>query len=196
MQKIILFILFIGLSFCACKKKAEPETITFDYAYPEISFLVGDSCDYGSTTAGWNYITLEKMDNRGFLELLTEKNIYSKDVSDARLTSCVLNIASTDSTFDLFDTISVKIGGTFSYQGQIYVSGTTEVLIAEITPIAKNGLKQIDVTSLNMKGSEQMRVDPNLAFKIKCYSAKPYLYYTPPMLIKANLTFKVTGTTH
>lgn len=197
-KKNIFFLLLAGFIVslsCSCKKKKKPETITFDYTYPDITYSVKDSASFGSTSAGWTYIFVEKVSNADFLKVLSDKNISSKDVSAVKMTSCTLTMTSTpDSSFNMFDSIFVKVGGTFVIGSDIYVSAAGDELVGQFYPVPKTGLKSItmQLTDVNLTG--QIAVDQQFAFRSKYYSFDHILL--PPISMKAVCSFSITGTTH
>lgn len=195
--KYLFFILLCTTAILiSCKKKSKPEDITFEYTYPDIQFTIGDSASYGSTIEGWTYLALQKMSNTGFFQLLRDKSVYSEDVTSVILKSCTLKITSGDSSFNTFDSLHVKIGGTFSFQGNVYVSAASDMQIASLSPVPKTSAFTLELTPSAENCNEQIRVDPDIAFRAKLYSKGINNYYLPNRNITASLTFSVAATTH
>ena len=179
----------------SCKKKTKVETLTFDYTYPEITCSFSDTANYGSTSAGWTYIQVERIDNSAFLKMLSDKRILSSDVHSAKLKSLTLTMPSpADSSFNMFDSAFVKIGGTFFYNNTPYLSASDDMLVGQFFPIQKNGARSLAMTLTDSSLIHQLCVDANVAFRMKLVSY-PYIAL-PATTVKASFTLAVEGDTH
>ncbi len=194
MRILAALLLFTVFTHYSCKKKKTEEVLIFNYTFPAVAFQAGDSASYGSSVDGWNYLDFEVMDNKDLLSILSEKKIASVDVSSAILSSCVLTITSGDSTFNMFDSLAVKVGGTFNNQGAVFVSAYADELVAEIGNYTKSASRTIGLNPLNANCSGMLAVDDKVAFRIKLYSAQPELIYFPTTNMNAVLRFTITGT--
>ena len=193
--RIVLGLSILVSFFSSCKKKGKVETLTFDYTYPDISCTVSDTANYGSTFEGWTYIEVEKIDNSGFLKLLSDKHILSSDVHSAKLKSLTLSmITPSDSSFNMFDSVFVKLGGTFFYNNTPYLSASDDMLAGQFYPIQKTGARSLTMTLTDSSLIHQLCVDAAVAYRMKVVSY-PYIAI-PSTTIKASITLSVEGSTH
>lgn len=201
MKKLLLLaicgILGFGYMSVSCKKKKKSKEVTFSYDYPEIQFSVGDSADYGNSIDGWNFVRIEKIENQPFINQQKANSVYSTDITSILLQKCEIQITGGDSTFDLFDSIQVKLGGTFTYGTEIHVSPYGEQLVAQTAPVPKTGslLLALGLTGIQVK--DPLKMDEVVAFRIKLFSSRANMYYLPSTLtMKARISVTVTGMDH
>ena len=103
-------------------------------------------------------------------------------------------ISPADSSFNMFDSVFVKVGGTFVYNSEIFFSAYPDMMVAQLYPISKTGLRSLTLSPIDSSVITQLAVDNDVAFRVKLVSHDYIL--TPPLSFTAQLSFSVTGMTH